>query len=336
MNEMTGILNSIIAVLPFVWMVCSSEQTEDWYNPADRAVTNRCRGFFAVLVILHHMSQRVTEGGLLRIYLDIGYLAVAMFFFYSGYGLMKKGIGQKKGYFKRRLPGVIIPYILTMGIYWILYAVNGDVKSIGGLMLEHLHNTSGISFLWYVFVYVFWIVFLGIALQGMKRDIQILYAAIVFSIGFIVLFLAVYPAAFWIYDSILLIPCGCAWAYYEKSVLRQIREHWGTVFVVSLVLFGVTLVRPGNSVLRIASYMISAVVFMILLNTILMKYKPKGNVLSFLGSISYEIYILHGIPVTFLRDVLPNDALWTASVLGIAVISACIMHRIGKHTWQKL
>ena len=98
---MTGILNSIIAMIPLLLLVIPSESTADHFDPAERSVTVRYRGFFALLVILHHMAQRVTEAGLLHMYIDIGYLAVAGFFFYSGYGLMKKGIGQKKGYFQR-------------------------------------------------------------------------------------------------------------------------------------------------------------------------------------------------------------------------------------------
>ncbi|MBR3358351.1 MAG: acyltransferase [Solobacterium sp.] len=332
---MTGILNSIIALTPLLLLVIPSESTEDFFDPAERSVTLRYRGFFAVLVILHHMAQRVTEAGLIRIYIDIGYLAVAGFFFYSGYGLMKKGIEQKKGYFRRRLPGIILPYILTLVIYWIIYALTGDVKNFGSLMAEHLHNTSGISFLWFIFVYVFWIVFLGIALKMIRSDIGILYAAILFSAGFLGLFLVFIPSLYWIYDSILLLPLGCAWAYYEKNVLRFIREHYASVLLSSFLLFCVTLYRPASNVLRIASYLVSAIVFMILLNTVTMKRRPLSRILSFLGSISYEIYLLHGIPITFLRNVLPNEALWTLSVLIIAVLSAWMMHTLGRSTWNR-
>ena len=332
---MTGILNSIIALIPLLLLLIPSESTEDHFDPAERSVTVRYRGFFAVLVILHHMAQRVTDSGLLILYIDIGYLAVAGFFFYSGYGLMKKGIGQRKGYFRRRLPDIILPYILTMVIYWIIYALTGDVKSLGSLMAEHLHNTSGISFLWFIFVYVFWILFLGIALKRMRSDIGILYAAFLFSAGFLGLFLLFVPSLYWIYDSILLLPLGCAWAYYEKSVLRFIREHYMSVLLGSFLLFCITLYRPANDVLRISSYLVSAVMFMILLNTVTMKRRPLSKILSFLGTISYEIYLLHGIPITFLRNVLPNDALWTLSVLIIAVISAWMMHILGRYTWHR-
>lgn len=65
-----------------------------------------------------------------------------------------------------------------------------------------------------------------------------------------------------------------------------------------------------------------------------MKRKPKGIVLQYLGTISYEIYLLHGIPVTFLKEAMVNEALWTLSVVVIAVISAYLMHVIAEKTWK--
>ncbi|MCR5795209.1 MAG: acyltransferase family protein [Solobacterium sp.] len=332
---MTSILNSITALIPFILLFVHSEKAEGYFDPAERACANRYRGFFALLVILHHMAQRVTAKGLLWIYYDTGFLAVAMFFFYSGYGLMKKGIAQKKGFFRKRLPGVLMPYIETMFLYWILYALTGDVKSPGSLLLEHFHNESGISFLWYVFSYLAWILFLGISLHFCREDRHILYAACLFAALYIAVCLVTVPQFFWIYNTVLLIPCGCAWAYYETDILAWIRKHYAAVLSLSLLVFGVSFIGHADIILRVPAYMLSAVSFMIFLNTVTMKRRPGSMALSFLGTISYEIYVLHGIPVTFLRDVIPSEALWTLSVPVIAVISAYLLHEAGKRLWKK-
>ena len=115
-NDMTEILNSLIALIPFFLLVPSAG-TDDFYSTTERSVTNRFRGFFALLVILHHMTQRVNAKGLMWIYFDAGFLAVAMFFFYSGFGLMKKGISQRRGFFRKRLPKLLIPYVVMMAVY---------------------------------------------------------------------------------------------------------------------------------------------------------------------------------------------------------------------------
>lgn len=332
---MTMILNSIAAIMPFLLLFMHSESTKDFFDPMERSVTNRYRGFFALLVILHHMAQRVTEKGLLWIYYDSGYLAVAVFFFYSGYGLMKKGISQKTGFFRKRLKSLLIPYVLTMIIYWILYAVTGDVKSLSSLMTEHFHNESGISFLWYVFSYLAWILFLGCSLRLIRKDRQILWTACMFAAVYITVCVLVIPQYFWIYNTIILIPCGCAWAYYEKNIVSWIHAHYKPVLAGSLILFAISCFGHAHMILKVPAYMLSAVIFIIFLNTLTMKLRPQGKVPAFLGIISYEIYVLHGIPVTFLKNAFADETLWTWSVLIIAVISAYLMGSLGKLTWKK-
>ena len=210
------------------------------------------------------------------------------------------------------------------------------MKSLTSLLSEHFDGESGISFLWYVFTYLAWILFLGISLQLMKKDRQILYAACVFALGFVVFGVLVMPDFFWVYDTVIMIPLGCTWAYYENRIVSLIRKHYRTVLIISIILFFISMPGHLNPVLRVPSYIISSAAFMIFLNTSLMKRKPQGKVLSFLGNISYEIYLLHGIPVTFGKAFIGNEALWTLSVLIIAVIIADLMHILAGATWKKL
>ena len=332
---MTKLLNSLIAVLPFFLLLAHSQKSEDFFDPTERSAALCYRGFFALLVILHHMAQRISDPGLLIIYFDAGYTAVAMFFFYSGYGMMKKGIRGKNGFFRKRIPALLVPYAITMTIYWVLYALTGDVKSIASLLLEHFNNASGISFLWYVFAYLSWLVFLGIVLQLVKNDRQIMCASWLFAAGFIAFCLLTIPKMHWVYNTVVLIPAGCTWAYYEENIIQLIQKNYYKILVLVLTGFIASCFGHMIQATLVPSYIVSAVLFVLLLNMITMKRRPQGKVLAFLGGISYEMYVLHGIPVTFLRDVINNEALWTLSVLVIAVISAYIMSEAGKRTWKK-
>lgn len=332
---MTGVLNSLIAVLPLIMLLAHSQKSDDFFDPTERSTAVRWRGFFALLVILHHMAQRVSDPGLLLIYFDAGYTAVAMFFFYSGYGMMKKGIRGKNGFFRKRIPALLIPYAIAMVIYWVLYALTGDVKSIASLLLEHFNNASGISFLWYVFAYLAWLLFLGIALQLVKNERQIMYASWLFAAVYIAFCLLTIPKMYWIYSTVILIPAGCTWAYYEENIIQLIRKNYYKILVPGLICCIASCFGHMIQAILVPSYIVSALLFVLLLNMITMKRRPNGKVLAFLGGISYEIYVLHGIPVTFLRDAISNDALWTLSVLVIAVISAYIMSEAGKRIWKK-
>lgn len=333
---MNRALNSIISLIPWLLLLGSMEKADGFFDPTERSIANRYRGFFALIVILHHIAQRVADGGMLYMYLDAGYLAVAVFFFYSGYGLMKKGISQKKGFFKKRLPKILFPYVITMAIYWRIYLINGDVKDIGSLFSEHYQSDRGISFLWYVFVYLSWIAFFGLSLRVIKEDKRILGVSCLFAVGVILFCLLTIPYFFWVYDTILLIPVGCAWQCYEKNIVGWIQKHYYLFLVVCFMGFIGSCIARMHPVLLVPAYMCSAILFVILLNVVTMKLRLQGKILSFLGAISYEIYVLHGIPITFLKDVIPSEALWTVSVLLTTMIGAYVMHEIGNRTWNRL
>lgn len=62
--------------------------------------------FFAVTVVFHHLSQIFKTGIIFPLFRNFGTISVAVFFFFSGYGLMKKYItdeNYKKGFLLRRL-----------------------------------------------------------------------------------------------------------------------------------------------------------------------------------------------------------------------------------------
>lgn len=88
----------------------------------DRTTTNCCKGIAAIIIMLHHISFRVSN---LPVYVKpIWYIAfpiVGFFFFMSGYGLTC-GLLQKKnylqGFLSKRLLNIIVPYVIV-AITWI-------------------------------------------------------------------------------------------------------------------------------------------------------------------------------------------------------------------------
>ena len=115
---------------------------------------NSYKGFFALIVIMHHISQRISNGFLPPDFTRVGYLAVAVFLFLSGYGLQKQNIskpGYSNGFLLKRIPSILIPYIIMTVIYWLIYALLGDVRSLGTIWHNFIANGDPIVwFSWYV------------------------------------------------------------------------------------------------------------------------------------------------------------------------------------------
>ncbi len=91
----------------------------------NRDSTISIRGLLACAVVLHHISQNEILRGnkILPMFVNIGFLFVGLFFFFSGYGLIKS-LEKKSNYldsfFKKRICVVLIPFLIMNVIYFVI------------------------------------------------------------------------------------------------------------------------------------------------------------------------------------------------------------------------
>ena len=84
------------------------------------------RGFAAFGILFHHISQEpfFQEEGVLSVFVNAGVYFVAIFFFCSGYGLIKSLDTKKdylKGFMKKRVvKAIIVPFYINVLIYGLL------------------------------------------------------------------------------------------------------------------------------------------------------------------------------------------------------------------------
>ncbi len=158
------------------------------------------RGFAAIGVILHHISQEQafqwannfgTKPGELSIFVNAGYLFVAIFFFCSGFGLIKS-LETKPDYFngflkKRVLKALVIPYYVSIIIYGILRFASGERFA----PLQWVTNLVGITMMnpyaWYpIIAAILYIAFYLIFKNIKNRKVcYILLAAVILLLGMI-------------------------------------------------------------------------------------------------------------------------------------------------------
>lgn len=89
---------------------------------------NSIREILALMILFHHIAQKATAGNYFPEFKYLGFIPVSLFFFFSGYGLMKKYMSDQdysKGFIKKRIPTLLIPYIIVILLYWIMYACYG-------------------------------------------------------------------------------------------------------------------------------------------------------------------------------------------------------------------
>lgn len=102
--------------------------------------TKSLRGLAAMGVILHHISQEQAfqKAGALTFFVNLGPQLVSIFFFCSGYGLLKS-LEEKPDYLntfmkKRVLLGIVIPYyvnIILLGAYYLIIGQKFEPRQWG-------------------------------------------------------------------------------------------------------------------------------------------------------------------------------------------------------------
>jgi len=111
------------------------------------------KGIACIMVIISHLSIQLEGPGVLNYIWNIGYLAVGLFYFFSGYGLMYSYISRDNylnNFLKTKLTTIIIPFWLANTMYIVQSLIVGEhFKS-----LEYVQYFLGIKLIcghsWYI------------------------------------------------------------------------------------------------------------------------------------------------------------------------------------------
>ncbi len=296
------------------------------------------RGFFALVVILHHLSQQTGSGSLFQLFRYFGTLPVSVFFFLSGYGLMRQYLlkpGYGRRFLLRRLPPLLGAYLFVLLAIKLVYAVGGESVSLSELTGLVLSGDLIMCILWYVLVAVLFYLVFGLLMHTMGNR----PGAVLLGMG---LWYLLYAALCWrlrlgqwLYNTCHLMVVGMLWAYYEKGLLSFIkRSYWilapcvWLLFAVLFQCFDDIFALWPVPVMRLAISLVRSALFALSMVLLSMKLRLGNAALDWLGGISLELYVLQLIPMTLLRGrvlYIQSDLLYTAAALGSIVLLAALL-----------
>ena len=118
-------------IILFIWGATNKFGKKNEFNDdfTSMEAMKSLRGFAALGVILHHISQEQVfqQAGILSPFVNAGAYFVAIFFFCSGYGLIKSLDSKKdylKGFIKKRIvKSIVVPFYVNVIVYGILMAI---------------------------------------------------------------------------------------------------------------------------------------------------------------------------------------------------------------------
>ena len=318
------------------------------YISKDR--TNAIKGIFVALILLSHGRQYMELSGAydnpyLTLQNHLGQMVVAMFLFYSGFGIMesikRNGYGYVKSIPLKRFPSVLLNFNIALVLYLALGLYSGKTYDIKTILLSMVGWKSVGNSNWYMFaIFVLYILtfisFFFIKWVKNKR---------LYLIGIIILTALTVCFVYWeistgqphySYDTVILFVLGCYYSYFKNVIEKILMKNDMIYFFILFLIIAVYVVSfryrwSGG----IEVYTVWAAAFTMLTVVLTMKISIQNSALSWLGSHVFSIYILQRIPMTLLSGLgLAQSHKYTFLIVSVA--ATIVMAAVFDHYTAKL
>lgn len=343
-NMMVWIVPLLLFILLFVG--CKFFRKGEWNeNLLSLKQVDALRGFCAIGILLHHISQKNAAGWInpyyiihgLDFFVDIGYLFVGYFIFVSGYGLYTK-YKTKENYFKhfflRRVVPLVIAYLLTSLAY---YLYNPHVAS---------------NYTWYIYAIIICNLLFYLAYRFIKNE-NISLVIVILGVSFYCFYCHSHEFGGWWYNTIGLFVVGILVARYKDYIEKFFKKFYWPLLVIFLVFtlvcryYGLHFEQAVYTVFNkktidlynilIILFRFSAAVFFTFILILLsLKFEFNNIILKFINSISLDLYLIQGLfvnmfaycyfdemikPLHYIKSV----PLYMLVVIILSVVSAVIL-----------
>lgn len=322
-------------------------------------------GFQAILIIFHHCSQRTAAPWLdkthihhgLDVFVFIGYLCVAAFFFCSGYG-MYVSLHHKDNalshYFSRR----ILPLLAAGFITWMMFFI---AEMLMGYTAPEPYIFKVNTYIWYIPVMILMYVLFYLSFRFCRNETAAIAVLTVCAVLYFIWARAFFPGTWW-YNTHFLFVIGVIVAKQGDGFFSAMKKLYFPVFVLCFSVFTVCFmfgnyyyqvcghfrIRPDEAqrvMLEPFLQAVSAVAFVIIMIQAGMKLRIGNRILDMLGAFTLEIYIIHPLFVrlfgfaSFEDNVKPlyyirNQFLYVLTVIVISLPIAYGLHLLKRKIFR--
>ena len=311
------------------------------YALFDIAHTLPLRGILAILVVLGHLDTVVSAQTKILMPFHMATPAVAVFFFMSGYGLMlsftKKGGSYLQNFILKASIKLLMPLLATTCLYQGLLFILGDfsfekilIDLASGMETPLIHS-------WYVyalslFYILYYIVFKynNETRKWMGGVILILLMLIYYVVTRYILN---WPFYWWL--TCMAFPMGFFYSRYEEKIKMFLKDNYWVTFPIIIGLLSIKLLSGMYTpFFAELPYILLGPIIAIILYRIPL---PIGNkTLNFLGSLSFEIYLTHGIYEKIFHASFDSPYIYILAVIAATIVTSWILHNAYKKITNSL
>lgn len=341
--------------------------------------TKFLQGFFAIVIMLHHIGQKTCAPWLnpayivhgLDLFVPIGYYCVGIFLLCSGFGLYKSYMQKENyldGFIRKRILPVILAFYSTGLIFLIVRALMGQKMKAGQILCYIVGVPQPNPNTWFVIALPLFYLAFYFSFKYIKNKDAALIATCVAV--FVYTFIGTtinhndwFMCGEWWYNSVHFFSLGLIFARFEEKIVANLKKHYKLylplTFVLIFVLYWLSAIctgvfsyygqygfRPHSQVVLfrwicLISQMLASCAFVFFMFMLTMKITIGNKILKFMGGITLEFYLIHGLYVELFGfsfiDVTPplyyirNVALMVLVVTVLSVPSAILLQKF--HNW---
>ena len=376
MGKQQILIYSVYVILPIILLAKAKLVGKGEFNDAfSLEQVKAFQGFLALCIMLHHIGQKTCASWLfpktrivhgLDLFVPIGYLFVSFFLFFNGYGAYKSFHTKQnylKGFVKKRILPVVLSLYTTTVIFFIVRLLVGEKMDLQGALLYLTSIKLCNPNTWYVIVLPFFYLAFYLAFKFIKKDSFAVTAVFGFVAAYMLLGTSIDHNSYlirgeWWWNCVHLFPIGILFAKYEHKIIPHIKKYYYIYLIASVALlyplyrysvfaqdffsyYGENFFAPDKVMRRrltLISQMLVSTDFVLVCLLPGMKVKIGNKFLKFMGTITLEFYLIHGLFVelcdhTFDGGVpspftIKNVFLYVLVVFALGVPSAVLLKKL--------
>lgn len=293
-NFIFGIIVYLILIFLIFYKASTKVNNDDYIS---KNVSKCLKGYSIIIILLCHFIQRIDIPRIVMPFSKIGYLGVSVFLFLSGYGVAKSFQKTRlKKFWSKRIRKVYIPFIISNVITMLIfYCFKGDIYNFIDIPQYILGIKLINRVLWYVitifiFYGCFYLLFKDLNVNSAIKllfCISLIYPIICYTLNL---------ESEW-YTTSLNFFIGILMVFYKSKVDNLVNEFYKQCTIISTIMFSFSILSNlyfyDIYYIRIISCYLSSIFFIITVILILYKFKFNNVVVGLLGSLSYEMYLIH-------------------------------------------
>lgn len=289
------------------------------------------KALMALLIVADHLNFFL-DLAWLKPARELGAPIVSVFFFISGFGLVRsyqnKGAAYLKSFLGKKFLRIVLPALLALICYYALMW-NPERDYLGDWKNLALFGTPILPFSWFAEAIVFFYIIYYCSfkfLPGKWKAAGLLAGTLAWMA---VTILAGYDWCWWICS--LSFPTGAFFAHKEKEIYAfcEAKKYRYYALLGGLAIIFLVLYLPRNPYLWTLCYILIPTIVALLVARLPIG-RLHGPVIMFISGISYEIYLCHGIPMELFSERLQiqSPILFIAAVYAATILLAFAVNRL--------